>query len=120
MVDASLKRIDLPFADHHVTISLVLGVDRMPNDAEGEVLNAEEDDLLPRLAGLATFVGRTTAPGVRTLHFVTEAPDAMRPAIDAWAAPLPDSIVPGAPARRLKIDSERDMDWTFRRALGLG
>jgi hypothetical protein len=119
VADAALKRIDHPFADHHVTISLLLGVDRMPNDAEAEVLNAEEDDLLPRLAGLATYVGRTTAPGVRTLHFVTEAPEAMRPMIDAWAAPLPDSIMPGLPARRLKVAFDRDMDWMFRRDLGL-
>jgi len=120
VADASLKRIDHPFADHHVTISLVLGIDRMPNDAEAEVLNAEEDDLLPRLAGLATYAGRTTAPGVRTLHFVTESFEAMRPVIDAWAAPLPDSVLPGSPARRLKVNFERDMDWAFRRQLGLG
>ena len=73
-----------------------------------------------RLGGAAIFVGRTTAAGVRTLHYVTEAPDAMRPAIDAWAASLPDSIVEGLPARRIKVNFEPDMDWSFRSELGLG
>ena len=119
-VDGALKRIDHPFADHHVTIAILLGVDRMPNDAEAEVLNAEEDDLLARLDGAAVYVGRTTAVGVRTLHFVTEVPDGMRPAIDAWTAALPDSIIEGSAPRRVKVDFEPDMDWSFRQDLGLG
>jgi hypothetical protein len=120
VADASLKRIDHPFADHHVTIAILLGVDRMPNDAEAEVLNAEEDDLMARLGGVATYVGRTTSPGVRTLHFVAEAPDEMRPAIDAWTAALPDSIIEGSAPRRVKVNFEPDMNWSFRSDLGLG
>ena len=120
VADASLKRIDYPFADHHATIAILLGVDRMPNEAESEVLNAEEDDLLARLDGAAIFAGRTTAAGVRTLHYITEAPGRMRPAIDAWAASLPDSIVEGLPARRIKVSFEPDMSWSFRSELGLG
>jgi hypothetical protein len=117
--NASLKRIDHPFHDHHVTIAVVMGIDRMPNDAEASVLNAEEDDLLGRLGGVAIFVGRSTGAGVRTLHFVAEEPDRMRPAIDAWAAEIPDSLAEGQPQRRLKINFDRDMDWTFQRELGL-
>jgi len=120
LVDAGIKRIDHPFADHHVTIAVVLGTDRLPNDAEAAILNAEEDDLLARIGETAAFVGRTTAAGVRTMHFVTEDPDRMRPAIDAWAAALPDSLMEGLPQRRIKVNFERDMDWAFQKTLGVG
>jgi hypothetical protein len=120
LVDAAIKRIDYPFADHHATIAILFGSDHLPTDAEAEVLNAEEDDLIARLGDTATFVGRTTAAGVRTLHFVTEDPALMRPAIDAWAAQIPDSLLPGMPARRIKANFERDMDWTFQKSLGVG
>ena len=42
----------------------------------------------------------------------------MRPAIDAWALDLPDSLSEGLPQLRLKINFERDMDWSFQRDLG--
>jgi hypothetical protein len=43
----------------------------------------------------------------------------MRPAIDAWAAGIPDSLAPGQPQRRLKVNFERDMDWMFQREIGV-
>jgi hypothetical protein len=43
----------------------------------------------------------------------------MRPAIDGWAQDLPDSLSDSLPQRRLKIDFERDMDWSFQRDLGV-
>lgn len=116
--NAALKRIDHPFHDHHVTIGVVMGIDRMPNDAEAAILNAEEDDLVAQLGDAAIFVGRTTATGGRTLHFVAEDPDRMRPAIDSWAAAIPDSLAEGQPQRRLKVNFDHDMDWTFQRELG--
>ena len=119
-VNAALKRIDHPFLDHHVTITVILGVDRLPNDAEAETLNAEEDDLLARLASVAIFAGRVTVPGRRTLHFVAEVPDQMRPAIDAWAAALPDAVAPGLPPRRIKVNFERDMAWSSLKEIGVG
>lgn len=117
--NAALKRIDHPFHDHHVTIAVVMGIDRMPNDVEAAALNAEEDDLLRRLGDVAIFVGRSTGIGGRTLHFVADDPDRMRPAIDAWAAEIPDSLSEGQPQRRLKINFDHDMDWSFQRALGI-
>jgi hypothetical protein len=119
-VNAALKRIDHPFLDHHVTITVVLGVDRMPNEAEAATLNAEEDDLLARLDSVALFVGRVTTAGRRTMHFVAEVPDQMRPAIDGWAAALPDSIAPGLPARRIKVNFNRDTQWSSLKAIGVG
>ena len=119
-VNAAIKRIDHPFLDYHVTITTQLGVDRMPNDAEVETLNAEEDDLLARLGEVALYVGHVTAPGLRTMHLVAEVPDRMRPAIDAWAAALPDSLVEGLPARRIKVNFERDMTWASLKEIGTG
>jgi hypothetical protein len=43
----------------------------------------------------------------------------MRPAIDGWAADIPDQLTPGLPQRRLKIDGGADVRWTFLRELGL-
>jgi Family of unknown function (DUF695) len=111
--DAALKRIDHPFQDIHVAIGIVLeGANGLPDEAEARALHAEEEDLLPRFEGVATFAGRTTQPGLRTLHFVAESQDRVREVIDAWALTLPP--------RRLKVTFQRDMDWTFRRELGLG
>jgi hypothetical protein len=120
LVDASLKRIDHPFADHHVTIRQLWGADRLPTDAEMATLSQEEDDFLHRLGDVAVYAGRVTVPGSRTMHFVAEDPDLLRPAIDGWAADLPDSLSPGLPQRRLQINFERDMDWAFRADLGVG
>jgi hypothetical protein len=117
--NAGLKRKDLPFADHHVTIGVLLDGPVMPTDEIAAVLNAEEDDLLERLGDAAVYVGRTTKPGLRELHFVAEDPQLMRPGIDGWAAILPDTWTPGGPQRRIKVDFQHDMDWTFRGELGL-
>lgn len=112
LADASLKRIDHPFADHHVEIGVVLdGPTGLPDDAEAAVLNAEEEDLLTRLGDVARYAGRTTRPGLRAMHFVAQDPDAMRPAIDAWAEVLPP--------RRIKVNFQHDMDWAFQRDLGV-
>lgn len=117
--DAGLKRIDHPFADHHVTIAVVFGAARMPTTAETTMMNAQEEDFLRRLGDVAVYAGRVTEPGRRTMHFVAVDPNAMRPAIDGWAQDLPDSLSEGLPQLRLKIDFERDMDWSFQRDLGI-
>ena len=117
--NAALKRIDYPFHDHHVTIDVLMGIDRPPNEVEADLLETEQADLIGRLGGAAIFVGRSTKVGGRTLHFVTEDPDGMRPAIDGWAAEIPDSLSEGQPQRRLKINFDHDMDWSFQRELGI-
>lgn len=120
LTDASIKRIDHPFSDYHVTIATVLGgLDRLPDEAEIGLLDAEEGDLLPRLVGIATYLARTTTFGVRTMHFVAEDPDAMRPAIDAWAVGLPETMIDGRLQRRLKVNFDHDMAWSFQRELGV-
>lgn len=111
LANAALKRIDHPFRDNHVSIGIELDGGEMPDDALAAELNAEEDDLLARLGDAAAYAGRTTAPGRRTLHFVTEDLERMRPAIDAWAQVLPP--------RRIRVETERDMRWAFQKELGL-
>ena len=119
-VNAALKRIDHPFLDCHVTIGVLFGLDRMPSADEAAILNAEEDDLIARLGGVAVFAGRVTTPGQRSMHFVAEVPDRMRPAIDGWAAALPDSLAEGLPVRRIKVNFNRDMAWSSLKAIGVG
>lgn len=115
--NAALKRIDHPFDDHHAEISLVFDAG-LPEGELADALNGEEDDLLPRFDGLAIYAARTTEAGIRTLHFVTPDTERLRPAIDAWAADLPDEL-PGGVARRIKVGFGRDMDWSFQRTLGI-
>lgn len=53
LADAALKRIDQPFADQHVAITVVLEDRGLPDDALAAELNAEDDDLQARMAGTA-------------------------------------------------------------------
>ncbi len=113
LANAALKRIDHPYADQHVSIGVVLEGERgLPDDAEAARLNAEEDDLVGRFEGIAVYAGRTTRPGMRTMHFVAEDLERVRTTIDAWALDLPP--------RRIKVNFAHDIDWTFRHELGVG
>lgn len=116
--DAALKRIDHPFADFHAAIGVLLPDDGMPSEATMAVLDDEELALIRRLDGVAVQAGRVTAPSRRTIHVVTEDLDALRGAIDAWAASLPDAW-PNGERRRIKVDLAEDMDWSFQRELGI-
>lgn len=120
VADASLKRIDHPFAQRHAMIRTVVADDRwLPTAAESAVLDAEEEDIVRRLEGVAVFAGHTTSPGQRVMHFVTADTEAMNPAIDAWAANIPGSVGEGGPARRIKVEFETDMTWKFQKSLGV-
>ena len=108
LANAGLKRIDHPFAEHHVAIRIPL--DGLPDDAAAERLNAEEEDLLGRLTGAAIQAGRRTDVHGRTIHLVTADPDRARAICQEWAAQLPE--------RRIRIEVKRDPRWTFREELG--
>jgi len=112
LANSALKRIDHPFADKHVSIGVVLEGGGMPDDALAAELNREEDDLVARFGDVAVYAGRATRPGMRTMHFAAEDTDRVRSVIDAWAQDLPP--------RRIKVNFADDMDWTFRRELGIG
>jgi hypothetical protein len=111
MADAGLKRIDLPFADQHVSIRIQIEGGGMPDSALADTLNAEEDRLVRALSGAATLAGRTTSPGERLTHLVAEDPDRVKAGIDAWAK--------DAPEWRVKVDFEHDSSWEFQRELGV-
>ena len=118
--DAALKRIDHPFANGHAIVRVLASDEAwLPTAAEAAVLDREEDELVRSLEGIAILAGRTTSPGRRTLHFIAEDTDAMRPPISAWAAALPDSLTEGAQPRVIKFGFERDVDWTFQKVLGV-
>ena len=119
IANAALKRIDYPFHDTWVWVQMLWGAERYPTDTEAEQLNKEEDNFLERMGDRAILSARVTVPGSRTWHFVTPDFEKMRPAIDGWAAWLPDSLSPGLPQRRLKIDGGQDMTWEFQRDLAL-
>ena len=119
IADTALKRIDHPFHDTWVCVQMLWGSDRYPTDAEAEQLNQEEDNFLERMGDRAILAARVTVPGSRTWHFVSRDFEKMRPAIDGWAEWLPDSLSPGLPQRRLKIDGGQDMTWQFLRDLGV-
>lgn len=108
---AGLKRIDHPYADQHVVITVVLEGGGMPDKALADTLNAEEDRLVAHLKGVATIAGRTTSPGERVIDFVAEDLDKVRFGIDAWALDLPP--------RRIKVAFQHDPDWSFQRDLGV-
>jgi hypothetical protein len=109
--DAGMKRIDLPFADQHVSIWIQIEGGGMPDDALAEVLNREEERLVATLTGAATLAGRTTLPGERFIHFVAEDLDRVRAGIDAWAK--------DAPEWRVRVDFQHDPNWDFQRELGV-
>lgn len=111
LADAALKRIDHPFADQRVVITVVLEGGGMPDKALADTLNAEEDRLVEHLKGVATLAGRTTSPGARVIDFVAEDLDKVRFGIDAWALDLPP--------RRIKVAFQHDPDWSFQRDLGV-
>jgi hypothetical protein len=116
MSNAALKRIDHPFAGIHVTVQEAIPGAGMPSDADAARLNAEEDDLVRRFEAIGAYAGRTTRPGLRTMHFVAATVDDVKGVIDPWAHDLPD--LEGS--RKLKVGFAEDVHWRFRqRDLGL-
>ena len=118
MADSTLARADHPGADIHVTVNVTIFGGGMPDDRQAARLNAEEDDLATRFAEIGAFAGRTTRPGVRTMHFVASDVESVKRVIDAWAAGLPE-LPEGS--RKLRVGFQMDRGWIFlRRDLGLG
>jgi hypothetical protein len=105
--NAALKRIDLPFDDHHLAVAIQLPGSL--DEATSAALNDEEDRLLAALEGTAVFAGRRTQAGRRTLHFVTATPEEAKAIAEPWARSLP--------SRRIAIEARRDPRWAFREQL---
>jgi hypothetical protein len=107
----ALKRIDHPFADQHLRISVKLPAGQLPDNAEAARLNAEEDDLVARLGTGVIYAGRVTERGRRTLHFVVEAggADVAERIARTWAGALSH--------RRVGVELRPDPRWEFQREL---
>ena len=113
LADAALKQIDHPFADQHLSVDVRVGDGRsLPNDAEAEALNAEEDDLVARLDGLAVYAGRTNSTGLADIALRDGKRRCGQCGDAAWAGVHPD--------RKITVGSRPDMDWSFQKELGVG
>jgi hypothetical protein len=117
VANAALKRIDYPFAGIHVTIRVTIPGGGMPSETDAARLNAEEDGLVRGFEEIGAFAGRTTRPGLRTMHFVAPSVEDSKRVIDAWAHELPEL----PESRQLKVGFAEDVNWRFRqRDLGVG
>ncbi len=104
--NAALKRIDHPFADHHLVLSIDRGIEQLANTPELQELDDAEDVLVELLKGLAIYAGRVTERRRRRVHYVTADPDAAASVARRWAEEH----------RRfgVRVDTERDPHWEFR------
>ncbi|MEO6772784.1 MAG: DUF695 domain-containing protein [Kofleriaceae bacterium] len=104
----SLKRIDHLLLTMHVAVDLAIldqTPDGMPTNAEAEVLNQLEDELIGALGGLAVYFGRVTTPGHRALHYYAAEDTGAKPLIERWAARHPE--------RQPHVEWTRDPTWEF-------
>jgi hypothetical protein len=107
---SSLKRIDHPYAGHHLQVVLERGFDAARNTEEREAIDAAEGELAPALAGVAVEAAHITDRRRRVTHFVCEDADRALAIAQAWAG------------RYRKWDTkamvEADSGWAFRRSYG--
>lgn len=105
--NAALKRIDLPYADHHLAVTIDAGLQRLSGDqAAADRANEAQDRLSAALAGVAVDVGRVTKVSVRVLHYVTDDGPRAKAIAEAWSA--------GERALKPRVAVERDPAWRFR------
>jgi hypothetical protein len=109
-MNSSLKRIDHPYAGHHLAVTIERGLEHAGDHAELEAISAAEEALERVLAGLATEAARVTDRRRRIAHYVTADGDRALAAAQAWAD---DHRAWGA---RATLDA--DPTWSFRRSYG--
>jgi hypothetical protein len=106
LANLKIKRIDHILEDQHGTVAIRLA-GTWPHAAEVlDSLDALEDRLEHRLAETATWVARTTKPGLRTIHFVARDNAAARQIIESWAG--------AHPTLNVTTSWESDPEWLFR------
>lgn len=111
-VNRALKRVDHLSFDTHATVDLELMTptpEGLPTETESERLNDAERSLLDALGHDATFVGRETGGGARTIHLFAAATGPALARIDTWRAQLPWSS---------SVRAERDPEWSALRKWG--
>jgi hypothetical protein len=107
---SSLKRIDHPFASHHLQVVVERGFDTAGDTAEREAIDAAEGELAPALEGVAVEAAHITDRRRRVTHFVCEDADRALAIAQAWASRYSQW---GS-----KATVESDPGWAFRRSYG--
>ncbi len=109
-LNASLKRIDQPFADQHLAVTVERGLDHAGDHALNEAIAAAEDELETVMAGVAIEVAHVTDARRRITHYVCEDGGPALAAAKAWAARY----------RQWGTSAElrRDPHWEFRHSYG--
>ena len=106
--NASVKRIDHPIANHHLSVSVDGGLEHADDEERRRLVMTAEEQLDTDLAGVAFAMAFITEAKGRTMHFVCEDPDRASAIAREWASLYPE-LSP-------KIVVESDPRWTFRGA----
>ena len=109
-LNSSLKRIDYPYASHHLAVVLERGFDAAADVAEREAIDRAEEELAPALRDVAIEAAHVTDRRRRVTHFVCEDGERALEVARAWAARYPQW---GTAA-----SVESDPGWAFRRSYG--
>jgi hypothetical protein len=111
-LNASLKRIDHPYADRHLEVAVKRGLDDGGNRDLIDAIFSAEEELGQSLSGLAIEVAHVTDRRRRVTHFVCEDGDRALAIARAWARHF---RAWGAEAK-----FETDPHWQFRRQFDAG
>ncbi len=106
--NASVKRIDHPFANHHLAVTVDGGLDHADDQDRRRLVMTAEEQLDTDLVGTAFAIAFITEAKGRTMHFVCEDPDRASAIAREWASLYPE-LSP-------KIVVESDPRWRFRSA----
>jgi hypothetical protein len=113
-VNLSIKPIDHPFCQHHLTVTVARGTEHLAGtgEAEAERVNAAEDVLAERLVGLGgVHLGHVTRRKDRIFQFMVPDPHSARASAEAWATEHA--------MWHPKVSVTSDPSWKVRDELGL-
>jgi hypothetical protein len=109
-LNSSLKRIDHPYASHHLEVVVERGLDAAADAADREAIDRAEHELVAALAGVATEAAHITDRRRRVTHFVCEDGDRALEIARHWTARYPQWGT--------NATVEADPGWAFRRSYG--
>lgn len=104
--NAALKRIDHPFAAHHLVLTISRGIEQLAGNTELQELDDAEAELVEELKGLAVYAGRVTERHRRRVHYVCTDPTAALPVARGWAD--------RNQRFGITVTTQRDPRWEFR------
>ena len=104
--NASVKRIDHPLANHHLSVTVDGGLEHADDQDRRRLVMTAEEQLDTELTGAAFAIAFITRVQGRTMHFVCEEPDRASAIARQWASLYPE-LSP-------KVVVEPDPRWTFR------